>query len=181
VRVKPAPPLRHHSGLRVDRLDARSGHRTDGCRWNSRIHLHRDVRHRGEGTPAPFDTPRKFVATGPYQFVRNPMYEEVLTVLFGFGLYEQSRHSAFHSAVLLLVHLFVILYEEPHLRATFSTTYELIAVRCAAGCPAAGPRVTHGLQLRTLLVGKCLSDFLCVIYSLYVMRWGSDFSGDSIL
>src|SRR5260370_22723254 len=29
---------------------------------------------RGEGTPAPFDPPRKFVADGPYKFVRNPMY-----------------------------------------------------------------------------------------------------------
>ena len=29
---------------------------------------------RGEGTPAPMDPPRKFVAAGPYQFVRNPMY-----------------------------------------------------------------------------------------------------------
>ncbi len=45
---------------------------------------------RGEGTPAPFDPPRKFVATGPYQFVRNPMYEGGFIVLFGFGLYEQS-------------------------------------------------------------------------------------------
>jgi len=27
---------------------------------------------RGEGTPAPFDPPRKFVAAGPYKFVRNP-------------------------------------------------------------------------------------------------------------
>ena len=29
---------------------------------------------RGQGTPAPFDPPRKFVAAGPYKFVRNPMY-----------------------------------------------------------------------------------------------------------
>src|SRR5260370_30636727 len=29
---------------------------------------------RGEGTPAPFDPPRQFVAVGPYRFVRNPMY-----------------------------------------------------------------------------------------------------------
>jgi len=80
---------------------------------------------RGEGTPAPFDPPRKFVATGPHQFVRNPMYEGGLTVLFGFGLYEQSPAILlFTLPWLLLVHLFVILYEEPHLRATFSTTYE---------------------------------------------------------
>src|SRR5690348_12302062 len=47
---------------------------------------------RGEGTPAPFDPPRKFVAVAPYNFVRNPMYIGAFIVLFGFGLYQQSRN-----------------------------------------------------------------------------------------
>lgn len=80
---------------------------------------------RGEGTPAPFDPPRKFVAAGPYQFVRNPMYIGGFTVLFGFGLYEQSLAIlVFTLPWLLLAHLFVIVYEEPHLRATFGTPYD---------------------------------------------------------
>jgi hypothetical protein len=29
---------------------------------------------RGEGTPAPMDPPRKFVAAGPYRFARNSVY-----------------------------------------------------------------------------------------------------------
>jgi protein-S-isoprenylcysteine O-methyltransferase Ste14 len=28
---------------------------------------------RGRGTPAPFDAPKEFVASGPYRDVRNPM------------------------------------------------------------------------------------------------------------
>jgi protein-S-isoprenylcysteine O-methyltransferase Ste14 len=80
---------------------------------------------RGEGTPAPFDPPRKFVAAGPYKFVRNPMYIGGFIVLAGFGLYEQSPTILlFALPWLLFAHLFVLLYEEPHLRVTFGTTYE---------------------------------------------------------
>ena len=80
---------------------------------------------RGEGTPAPFDPPRKFVAAGPYRFVRNPMYIGGFIVLFGFGFYEQSPAILlFALAWLLSAHLFVTLYEEPHLRATFGTPYD---------------------------------------------------------
>jgi protein-S-isoprenylcysteine O-methyltransferase Ste14 len=81
---------------------------------------------RGEGTPAPFDPPRKFVVTGPYRFVRNPMYIGGFIVLFGFGLYEQSPTILlFTLPWLLLAHLFVILYEEPHLRSTFGVPYDV--------------------------------------------------------
>jgi len=79
---------------------------------------------RGEGTPAPFDPPRNFVAAGPYRFVRNPMYIGGFTVLFGFGLYEQSvAVLLFTLPWLLSAHLFVVLYEEPHLRSMFGTPY----------------------------------------------------------
>jgi len=81
---------------------------------------------RGEGTPAPMDPPRKFVATGPYRFVRNPMYIGGFLVLAGFGLYEHSPAILlFALPWLLLAHLFVLLYEEPHLRATFGAPYSV--------------------------------------------------------
>jgi len=81
---------------------------------------------RGEGTPAPFDPPRKFVAAGPYKFVRNPMYIGGCTVLLGFGLYEHSPAIVlFALPWLLFAHLFVILYEEPHLHATFGAPYDV--------------------------------------------------------
>jgi protein-S-isoprenylcysteine O-methyltransferase Ste14 len=79
---------------------------------------------RGQGTPAPMDPPRKFVAAGPYKFVRNPMYIGGCIVLFGFGLFEHSPAILlFALPWLLLAHLFVLLYEEPHLRATFGAPY----------------------------------------------------------
>jgi protein-S-isoprenylcysteine O-methyltransferase Ste14 len=78
----------------------------------------------GRGTPAPFDAPRRFVAVGPYKYVRNPMYIGGWIVLFGFGLYLHSFSILLMSlAALLLAHLFVILYEEPHLRDKFGATY----------------------------------------------------------
>jgi protein-S-isoprenylcysteine O-methyltransferase Ste14 len=80
---------------------------------------------RGRGTPAPFDAPRDFVAVGPYRFVRNPMYVGGLAFLAGFGLYAGSVSILIMACVLFgVVHLFVVLYEEPTLRRQFGTTYE---------------------------------------------------------
>ena len=40
----------------------------------------------GRGTPVPLDPPRRFVAVGPYRYVRNPMYVGGLGILLGTGL-----------------------------------------------------------------------------------------------
>jgi len=79
---------------------------------------------RGRGTPAIFDAPRAFVAIGPYKFVRNPMYIGGLILLIGFGLYERSISILFLTLLLfLLVHLFVLFYEEPTLTRKFGSPY----------------------------------------------------------
>lgn len=84
----------------------------------------------GKGTPAPFDPPREFVAKGPYAYVRNPMYIGGLILLAGLGL-DQHSPSIFILTVLLLgiVHLFVILYEEPKLESTFGEGYRVYKTR----------------------------------------------------
>jgi len=80
---------------------------------------------RGRGTPAPFDAPRKFVAVGPYQHVRNPMYIGGWTLLAGFGLYLHSISILLFSlGWILFFHLFVVFFEEPNLRDKFGVTYE---------------------------------------------------------
>ena len=78
----------------------------------------------GKGTPAPFDPPRRFVASGPYRFVRNPMYLGAFLLLSGFGLYARSP-SVLGLVVLaaFLAHLFVVLVEEPGLAARFGKSY----------------------------------------------------------
>jgi protein-S-isoprenylcysteine O-methyltransferase Ste14 len=79
---------------------------------------------RGRGTPAIFDPPRKFVATGPYKFVRNPMYIGGSMLLIGFGLYRQSPAILLYSVVIILLfHLYVIFIEEPGLESRFGESY----------------------------------------------------------
>jgi protein-S-isoprenylcysteine O-methyltransferase Ste14 len=79
---------------------------------------------RGKGTPAVFDPPKRFVASGPYAYVRNPMYIGGFLLLAGFGFYHLSP-SILASTILYLVifHLFVVLYEEPVLREKFGESY----------------------------------------------------------
>jgi len=80
---------------------------------------------RGKGTPAPFDPPRTFVAFGPYRAVRNPMYIGGWLTIVGFAFVTQSSSVlVFSFAWLLLVHLFVVLYEEPTLTEKFGAPYD---------------------------------------------------------
>lgn len=84
----------------------------------------------GNGTPAPFDPPRRLVIRGPYRFVRNPMYLGAALALSGAALFYQSAALlAFVAVFLLVTHLFLVLYEEPTLRRSFGTDY---AIYCRA-------------------------------------------------
>lgn len=79
----------------------------------------------GKGTPAPFDAPRRLVVHGPYRFVRNPMYEGAAMALAGTALiYDSAWLLAYALGLLLVFHLFVILYEEPTLGRKFGGDYE---------------------------------------------------------
>jgi protein-S-isoprenylcysteine O-methyltransferase Ste14 len=79
----------------------------------------------GKGTPAPFDPPKRLVVTGPFRYVRNPMYWGAVLVIVGEGLVFQSI-ALFFLAILLWVffHAFVIYYEEPTLKKEFGQEYE---------------------------------------------------------
>ena len=79
----------------------------------------------GRGTPAPLDPPCELVAAGPYRRVRNPMYVGVLAVVAAEAIFFRSVTLAVYGGLLLLAfHLFVVLYEEPHLRRRFGKSYE---------------------------------------------------------
>ena len=93
----------------------------------------------GRGTPAPFDPPRRLVVSGPYRYVRNPMYVGAAAALAGAALFYQSLALVGYAALFVLVaHAFVILYEEPHLRRTFGEEYQTYCRRVRRWWPARG-------------------------------------------
>jgi protein-S-isoprenylcysteine O-methyltransferase Ste14 len=79
---------------------------------------------RGRGTLAPWDPPRRFVAEGPYRFVRNPMISGVILVLAGEACILRSRPLAEWAALFTLINLvYIPLLEEPMLAARFGDAY----------------------------------------------------------
>ncbi len=78
----------------------------------------------GRGTPGPWDAPRRFVAVGPYRWVRNPIYIAALLVVVGEAwLFLSLPLLVYAVAMAICFHLFVIGYEEPTLRRSFGETY----------------------------------------------------------
>lgn len=98
----------------------------------------------GRGTPAPIDAPKKLVVRGLYRYTRNPMYVGVLAVILGWAaLFRAASVAAYAVAVATCFHLFVVLYEEPHLRAEFGGAYDAYRARVARWLPLparGGPR-----------------------------------------
>ncbi|HWC19360.1 MAG TPA: isoprenylcysteine carboxylmethyltransferase family protein [Terriglobales bacterium] len=81
----------------------------------------------GKGTPAPFDPPRRLVVTGPYCYMRNPMYVGGLLFLIGYAvLFVEFSITLLWYAVALIVavNIFILAYEEPILKRKFGGDYE---------------------------------------------------------
>ncbi|MFI5396619.1 MAG: methyltransferase family protein [Candidatus Binatia bacterium] len=79
----------------------------------------------GKGTPAPYDPPRLLVTRGLYRWVRNPIYVGIVLIILGEGLVFDAGILLLYSALLLLLfHLRVVVYEEPHLQAKFGANYD---------------------------------------------------------
>ncbi|MCX6030019.1 MAG: isoprenylcysteine carboxylmethyltransferase family protein [Chloroflexi bacterium] len=84
----------------------------------------------GRGTPLPLDAPKKLVVRGLYRFTRNPMYIGVLSVVLGWtALFATGALLIYAAVVAIVVHTFVVRYEEPKLRALFGTEYDAYAAQ----------------------------------------------------
>ena len=78
----------------------------------------------GLGTPAPIMPTKHLVVSGLYRYVRNPMYVGVVALILGQALLLGNlRLLEYGLLVWLLFHLFVLLYEEPHLKQKFGAEY----------------------------------------------------------
>lgn len=82
---------------------------------------------RGLGTPFPLDPPRRLVSTGPYRWVRNPMYVGFGIAMLGMALVfpNLTRLMLLEIVVgLAAVSVLIIAHEEPALRASFGADYD---------------------------------------------------------
>jgi len=90
----------------------------------------------GRGTPAPWAPPERFVITGSYRLVRNPMYVGVLALIIGQALLlGREILFAWAAAAWLLFQLFLVLEEEPGLRRRFGPEYEDYCARVGRWLP----------------------------------------------
>jgi len=124
----------------------------------------------GDGTLAPWDPPRKFVATGPYRYVRNPMITGVLLILLAESLLLRSiPHLSWFAAFFVLNSIQIPLWEERVLGLRFGESYETYCKnvrrfvprltpwtiprpRVVAVIPAAGKSTRFGSDKRRVLI-----------------------------
>ncbi len=83
-----------------------------------------DFAHFGRGTPAPIDAPKRLVVRGLYRYTRNPMYVAALSAILGWAIHFVDPLVFIYWVVIAICfHLFIVLYEEPHLRSLFGVEY----------------------------------------------------------
>ena len=98
----------------------------------------------GMGTPAPVFPTRHLVVSGLYRYVRNPMYVAVVSTIVGQGLiFGSIRLLEYGAFVWFLFHLFVLVYEEPTLRASFDSEYESFCAEVPRWIPRFTPWRGH--------------------------------------
>jgi protein-S-isoprenylcysteine O-methyltransferase Ste14 len=103
-----------------------------------------DFARKGRGTLAPIDPPRNLVASGLYRHVRNPMYVGAVGLLVGQALLFESRSVLLYAGFFwLTAHLFVLLYEEPHLERAFGAGYQRYRAEVPRWVPRLRPWTTR--------------------------------------
>jgi len=80
---------------------------------------------KGEGTPAPLLPTTRLVVSGFYRRVRNPMYVAVIGLILGQAILFGSALLVGYAAIVWLVlHLYVVVFEETRLQREFAHEYD---------------------------------------------------------
>ncbi|HZS06602.1 MAG TPA: isoprenylcysteine carboxylmethyltransferase family protein [Blastocatellia bacterium] len=99
----------------------------------------------GQGTLAPWDPPRRFVARGIYRYVRNPMISGVFCILLGesalFGSWPLFR---WFLLFFLITVIYIPLLEERDLERRFGDDYRLYKANVPRWIPRLTPWVAPG-------------------------------------
>jgi len=96
----------------------------------------------GGGTPGPWDAPRRFVAVGPYRWVRNPIYLAALLVVIGEACLFGSLPLLVYAAALAAgCGVFVVRFEEPTLHRRFGVEYDQYRCRVSRWLPRPPPGI----------------------------------------
>jgi protein-S-isoprenylcysteine O-methyltransferase Ste14 len=91
---------------------------------------------RGEGTPAPWDPPQRFVLAGPYRVVRNPMVLSAFAVLVGEAVLAESVAILFYLCLVTVVtRWYVVAVEEKELEVRFGDAYRVYKERVPRWVP----------------------------------------------
>ena len=93
----------------------------------------------GRGTPAPIDAPKHLIVRGLYHYTRNPMYVGVATIIFGWALLFKALGIGIYGVgAIAFFHIFVVLYEEPHLADEFGASYNEYCLEVSRWLPVGG-------------------------------------------
>jgi protein-S-isoprenylcysteine O-methyltransferase Ste14 len=94
----------------------------------------------GNGTPSPWNPPKRFVVLGAYRHVRNPMMEGVFCVLLGESLLSGSILIFLWFSFFVVANLLYIpLIEEPQLLSRFGEPYRLYLQNVSRWIPRKTP------------------------------------------
>lgn len=76
------------------------------------------------GKPVPYDSYHKFVATGPYRYVRNPFLLGIAVVLIGESIFiAEIAMFAYTVVMMLCMHFWIVFFEEPALMDRYGDEY----------------------------------------------------------
>jgi protein-S-isoprenylcysteine O-methyltransferase Ste14 len=94
----------------------------------------------GLGTPAPIYPTDRLIVTGPYRFVRNPMYVGVVAIILGQALLLGDIRLVVYGAIVWLAfHAFIVGYEEPVLQRSYRAQFNAYCAQVRRWLPRLTP------------------------------------------